>query len=154
MRILFLVVISFFIFSCKNNVGDNASSSTKTPEVKLPYPDSEFKTFESTEDGVTYKMKQYFMVTLIKGANRNQSKEEVEKLQAAHLAHLNRLATSRHICLVGPTDGENDIKGFAVYSVPTKAEAIRLASMDPMVKAGRLSIDVQPWWTAIGGELF
>jgi len=151
MRILFLIAISFFIFSCENNVGEKSSDST---EVKLPYPDSEFKTFESKEDGVTYKMKQYFMVTLITGPNRNQTKEETEKLQAAHLAHLNRLANSRHICLVGPTEGDNDIKGFAVYSVPTKAEALRLASLDPMVKAGRLSVDVQPWWAAIGGELF
>ena len=94
------------------------------------------------------------MVTLITGPNRNQSKEEVEKLQASHLAHLNRLATSRHICIVGPTEGNSDIRGFAVYSVPSKEEALRLASLDPMVKAGRLSVDVQPWWAAIGGELF
>ena len=85
---------------------------------------------------------------------RDRPKEEAEKLQAAHLAHLNKLAESRHICLVGPSDGSNDIQGFVVYSVPTKAEALRLASSDPMVKSGRLTIDVQPWWAAIGGELF
>ena len=152
MRILFLVAISFLIFSCNNNVGEQSDEAST--DVQLPYPESAFKTFESTEDGVTYKMKQYYMVTLITGPNRNQSKEEVEKLQASHLAHLNRLATSRHICIVGPTEGNSDIRGFAVYSVPSKEEALRLASLDPMVKAGRLSVDVQPWWAAIGGELF
>ena len=132
---------------------DKSTSAVET-KVKLPYSDSQFQTFESTEDGVTYKMKQYFMVFLKKGPNRDQSKEEAEKLQAAHQAHLNRLAESRHICLVGPSDGTNDIQGFAVFSVPTKAEALKLASQDPMVKAGRLTIDVQPWWAAVGGELF
>ena len=159
MRIPFLIIFSLAIlFSCKNNVTEKPmekiSSAIDNSKVTLPYPDSLFQTFESTEDGVTYKMKQYYMVFLKKGPNRDQSEEEAKRLQAAHLGHLNKLAESRHICLVGPSDGTNDIQGFAVYSVPNKAEAMRLASEDPMVKAGRLTIEVQPWWAAIGGELF
>jgi len=159
MRIpLFLLIISSILISCNENITDKPiekiSETLEKTKVKLPYPDSLFTTFESEEDGTTYVMKQYFMVFLKKGPNRNQSEEEAKQLQEAHLAHLNKLATSRHICLVGPSDGTNDIQGFAVYSVPTKDEAMRLASLDPMVKAGRLAIDVQPWWAAIGGELF
>ena len=159
MRILFFMIFTLSVLiSCNNNVTEKPinqiTSAVKDAKVKLPYPDSLFTTFESKEAGTTYVMKQYFMVFLKKGPNRNQSEEEANQLQAAHLEHLNKLAESRYICLVGPSDGTNDIQGFAVYSVPNKAEALRLANQDPMVKAGRLTVEVQPWWAAIGGELF
>jgi len=66
------------------------------------------------------------------------------------------LADEKRACLIGPFGQENDsdILGIIVFSVPDKEEAERLASLDPAVKAGRLIIEVQPWWAAKGSELF
>jgi len=52
------------------------------------------------------------------------------------------------IGLNGPTGDGGDIRGFSVYSTATTEEAENLASADPMVKAGRLEMEVKPWWLA------
>ena len=50
--------------------------------------------------------------------------------------------------------GDNgDIRGIVVYNTATQKEADSLANMDPMVKAGRLIVEVHPWWAAKGGKL-
>ena len=54
------------------------------------------------------------------------------------------------INLNGPTDGESDIRGFSVYNVATIEQARKYAENDPMVKAGRLVVEVLPWWLAKG----
>lgn len=41
----------------------------------------------------------------------------------------------------------------AFYNTPTLEMADSLANLDPMVKAGRLVIEVHPWWAAKGYPL-
>ena len=108
------------------------------------------------EDGVTYFMKKYFIAFLKNGPKRDQPKEEADKIQNAHLAHLGKLYEEKRICMVGPfgEDADSDIQGIVIFSVPDKEEAMRLAALDPAVQAGRLIIEIQPWWAAKGSELF
>ena len=40
-----------------------------------------------------------------------------------------------------------------IYNVPTLQMADSLANADPMVKAGRLIIEMHPWWAAKGFPL-
>ncbi|MEM6966450.1 MAG: YciI family protein [Bacteroidota bacterium] len=124
--------------------------------VLLPYPDSLFETFEMTEGEVTYIMKKYFIAFLKTGPNRNQSKEEAAKIQSAHLAHLGKLANEKRACMIGPfgQEADSDIQGIVIFSVPDKEEAEKLAAQDPAVKAGRIVIEIQPWWAAKGSKLF
>ena len=50
----------------------------------------------------------------------------------------------------GPFEDKSDIKGLTIYNVPTLKMAVSLANSDPMVKAGRLVIELHPWWESKG----
>lgn len=165
MKNLILLILPFLFFACKNQNHKPINQAQKSSleiyphdsdQVQLPYPDSLFETFEMSEGKVTYLMKKYFIAFLKEGPKRDQSKEVSDKIQAAHLAHLGKLANEKRACMIGPfgQDAETDIQGIIVFSVPTKAEAERLAAMDPAVQSGRLLIEVHPWWAAKGSKLF
>lgn len=112
-----------------------------------------YKTFTYKEGDTTYLMQQYYLVFLKAGPNRNQDSIELVNLQKQHLAHLERMGKEGYASLIGPLEGDSDILGIAVYNTPTQKEADSLAKLDPMVKAGRLEVEIHPWWTAKGGKL-
>lgn len=108
------------------------------------------ETFDYEWAGETYTMQKYFIVFLKSGPNRSQSEEEAASLQEKHLAYLGGLYEKGIINLNGPTGDDSEIRGFSVYNVATIDEAKHLANQDPMVKAGRLEVEVHPWWLAKG----
>ncbi|WP_424492661.1 YciI family protein [Salinimicrobium sp. GXAS 041] len=112
-----------------------------------------YQVFSYQEGDTTYLMQQYYMVFLKTGANRSQDSTEAAALQQQHLAYLTRMAEEGYASLIGPFGDDGDIRGIAVYNTRTAAEADSLANQDPMVKAGRLEVEVHPWWTAKGGKL-
>ena len=100
--------------------------------------------------GEEMTMQKYFIVFLKSGPERSQNSEEAARLQQQHLQYLGNLYEEGMIVLNGPTGDDGDIRGFSVYSTATIEEAERLASADPMVHAGRLEVEVKPWWLAKG----
>lgn len=50
----------------------------------------------------------------------------------------------------GPFMEDGDMRGIAVYRVPTVEDAMQVAAGDPMVKAGRLKLEAHPWMTLPG----
>ncbi len=130
--ILLFVLLSFPLLA-------QEADSTAQPE-----------TFEYEWAGEKMTMQKYFIVFLKSGPNRNQSDEEAMKLQQEHLAYLGGLYEEGIINLNGPSGGEGDIRGFSVYNVATIEQAREYAENDPMVKAGRLAVEVHPWWLAKG----
>ncbi|MCB4798162.1 YciI family protein [Neotamlana laminarinivorans] len=175
--ILALLVIIIGFTGCKNDVkSDNLNldeltetdsiqetvNEIKEEPIELSVSDIKkelttkgFKTFdyvdEETKD--TVLMQQYFMAFLKEGPIRGQNEEEVADLQEAHLAHLKKMYDLGYADISGPFDDEGDIRGVTIYNVPTKKMADSLASADPMVKAGRLEIEIHPWWAAKGFPL-
>jgi uncharacterized protein YciI len=121
----------------------------------MPIDTAGFPTFTYSEGDTTYVMKQYFLCLLKKGPHREQVGEEAERIQRDHLAHLAALATDRKICMAGPMgeDG-SDVLGIVIFNTPTLEEARRLANADPAVQAGRLVVEIHPWWAAVGSQLF
>lgn len=111
------------------------------------------ETFEIREGDQTYLMRKFYLLTYKKGPQRNQSKAVAEQLQTDHLTHLNRLYERGKTCITGPTDGSGDIRGFVVFKVATREEAVYLGGLDPMVRAGRLTYDITPWYAAEGSEM-
>lgn len=111
-----------------------------------------FQTFdyidEETQD--TILMQQYFIAFLKSGAIRNQNEEEAAKLQKAHLAHLKRMYDLGYADISGPFGDNGNIRGITIYNVPNLKMADSLANLDPMVKSGRLEIEVHPWWAGKG----
>nr|WP_313781153.1 YciI family protein [Allomuricauda sp.] len=106
---------------------------------------------EETKD--TILMQQYFMVFLKSGPARSQSKAEADSLQRLHLAHLKRMYDEGFADISGPFGDEGEVRGITIYNVPTLQMADSLANLDPAVQAGRLAIEVRPWWAAKGYPL-
>ncbi|OEK09577.1 hypothetical protein A8C32_12805 [Flavivirga aquatica] len=106
---------------------------------------------EKTKD--TVLMQQYFIVFLKKGDIRGQNEEETAILQKEHLAHLTKMYELGYADISGPFGDDGDIRGITIYNVPTLKIADSLANSDPMVKSGRLHVEVHPWWAEKGMPL-
>lgn len=106
---------------------------------------------QETKD--TILMQQYYMAFLKSGPERSQTKAVADSLQKLHLAHLSRMYTLGYADISGPFGDDGDIRGITIYNTPTQEMADSLANADPMVKAGRLVIEIHPWWAAKGFPL-
>lgn len=73
--------------------------------------------------------------------------------QIVHLAHLGRMYKEGYADISGPFGDDGDIRGITIYNTPTFEMADSLVNMDPMVKSGRLVIEIHPWWAAKGFSL-
>ena len=76
------------------------------------------------------------------------STPELEKLQAAHLAHIGKMAETGKLIIAGPFSDGGDLRGMFIFRVDTAEEAKALAEQDPAVKAGRLVLEWHPWFAA------
>ena len=80
---------------------------------------------------------------------------EADRLQAAHLAHLDALREAGKLLLAGPFADQPDesLRGLCVYGCD-RDEARALAESDPSVQAGRLAVEVMTWRTRRGAVTF
>jgi uncharacterized protein YciI len=94
----------------------------------------------------------YTMVLLRRPPNPPQmSDEELDELQARHLAYRAELRRQGVLVANGPLGEQSDVsmRGLSIYACDL-AEAARLSDGDPSVQAGRLAYDVFEWWVAAG----
>lgn len=77
--------------------------------------------------------------------------EELEALQARHLAYRAGLAQQGKVVVNGPFDEQSDpsYRGMSIFACDP-AEAAKLSDCDPSVAAGRLTYDVMEWWVGAG----
>jgi uncharacterized protein YciI len=66
------------------------------------------------------------------------------------MAHLGKMYELGYADISGPFGDDGDIRGITIYNTPSMEIADSLANADPMVKAGRLKIEIHPWWAAKG----
>jgi len=161
-KIILSTVLMFLFTACKTETNGTVlveeQPTNKNKSTKLIKKELESKGFElfdyvdeKTQDTVI--MQKYFIAFLKKGPNRSQPEEEANKLQAAHMGHLGKMYELGFADISGPFDDDSDISGITIYNVPTLHMADSLANADPMVKAGRLVIEIHPWWAAKGFPL-
>ena len=138
-----------------HSVFEEASSDKSVAELKKDLTNAGFEIFDYVDEktGDTILMQQYFIAFLKKGPNRSQSKKEADSLQILHLAHLGNMYEMGYADISGPFGDDGDIRGITIYNVPTLKMADSLANSDPMVMAGRLKIEMHPWWAAKGFAL-
>ena len=129
-------------------------SLSVTAQSAQELKDQGFQVFEHQSGDTTYLMKQYFMGFLMRGDKLDHPEEEAAALQAAHLAHMAKLGEEKKLCVAGPFGDDGAMRGIVIYSVPTLEEAQALAAADPAVQAGRLKVEVRPWWAAVGTVLY
>ena len=70
---------------------------------------------------------------------------ELERLQAAHLAHLDEMRDQGLALVSGPLLDGGYIRGVSILRVASRAEAEAICKADPSVQAGRLSYELYPW---------
>ena len=79
----------------------------------------------------------------------------LDALQDAHLAHLADLHDAGPLLAAGPSPGAPDrrVRGSCIFRVgPDEARA--LEDRDPIVRAGRFSVEVHPWIVPRGAMHF
>jgi uncharacterized protein YciI len=94
------------------------------------------------------KMEMVYLGFLKKGPNRKEGDSktpEVQELQKAHLANINRLAETKKLIVAGPFGDDGDLRGIFVFRVGSLKEAQELAATDPMIKIDRLRLELHPW---------
>ena len=107
-------------------------------------------TLHKKDSTPAYQMKQYWLVLLKKGPNRNHSKADGEKIQAAHMANITRLHQQGKIIMAGPIGNEQDTKGIFIMDGKDSTEIANYVATDSAVVTGRLRFEILPWWTAKG----
>jgi len=176
-KIILPILFTIILFSCKNEtkasildasenaleIAEETIDSVKTEIIETPIKKSieqlkaeliekgfkiEEYIDEKTQD--TVLMQQYFMTFLKKGPIHGQNEEEIEDLQKEHLAYLTKMYELDYTDISGSFRDDGNIRDVTIYNVPTLKMADSLAKADPMVKAGRLEVEIHPWWTAKG----
>ncbi len=148
--------------SCEQQV-EKVRGIPSDARVEAEKPDTEtlerdlkakgYQTFLFKQGDSTYLMQQYFIVFLNKGLSRSQDSLTAAKLQEGHMEHLTRMYEEGYTSLTGPMGDDGELRGIVIFNTPTQREADSLARLDPMVQAGRLEVEVRPWWVAKGGKL-
>jgi uncharacterized protein YciI len=94
------------------------------------------------------KMNTLYFVFLKKGPNRKEGDDktpEIQELQKAHIANIQRLAKLGKLVVAGPFGDDGVLRGIFVFRVSSLAEAQELCATDPMIKIDRLVVELHPW---------
>jgi uncharacterized protein len=76
----------------------------------------------------------------------------LDRLQAEHLAFYDELREAGTVATNGPVLDQPDesLRGFAFFRTGSLEETRRIAEGDPLVRAGRIVVDVMTWWCRPG----
>ena len=145
MKILFfLLFVANIITGCSNG-HQTDQASTASPEK---YDINKDTTVSIGE------MKRYWLVLLQKGPNRSQDSTSAEKIQAAHMANINRLAKEGKLIMAGPMGIDDDLRGIFIMNCADSTEVENFVKTDSAVMTGRLIMKYYPWWTMKGKYVF
>ena len=93
-----------------------------------------------------YGMKPYVMAFLKSGPNRTHDSATSARIQRAHLDNIKRMAKEGKLVMAGPFMDKGEIRGIYIFNVSTLEEARELTESDPAIKAGRLIMELHPWY--------
>lgn len=144
MKYAFLCLLTALLFAC----GDPAPENEVIPEEeKVETLNEQFDPKLAKKLGADdFGMKRYVMAFLKAGPNRDQDSTEAARLQRAHLDNINRLAEEKKLIVAGPFLDASDVRGIYIFDVETVEEATALTNTDPAIKAGRLVMELHPWY--------
>ena len=143
---------TLFFFLFITNLVVACSNENKSPEVSITQPEK----YDLSKDTSVYsgEMKRYWLVLLQKGPNRNHDSISAEKIQAAHMANINRLAKEGKLIMAGPIGVEDDLRGIFLMNCADSTEVENFVKTDSAVITGRLIMKYYPWWAGKGKYIF
>ncbi|PIS28968.1 MAG: hypothetical protein COT43_05065 [Candidatus Marinimicrobia bacterium CG08_land_8_20_14_0_20_45_22] len=102
--------------------------------------------FGGDEPVIPENMSLYFMGIIRRGTHWTpESTPQIEELQKSHLENIQKMAETGQLVLAGPFIDDGDIRRIYIFKVNTMEDVRRLADTNPMVKAGRLVVEIHPW---------
>lgn len=140
-NLLFLFALAFTFSACQKQDQATLKATTEQPA------ESAYDSLLAQELGADdYGMKSYVMVFLKNGPKRDQDSTTAAQLQKAHLENIDRLAEEGKLVMAGPFMGKGELRGIYLFDVATVEEARKLTESDPAIKAGRLTMEMHPWY--------
>lgn len=133
-------LIVLLLISCSPEQSD--SKEYPTAENDLAYDSLLANELGADE----YGMRKYVIANLVAGPNRNQDSTTAAQLQRAHLDNIKQMAEAGKLVLAGPFMDDGEVKGIYVFAVETVEEAEKLTKTDPAIQAGRLKMELRPWY--------
>ncbi len=140
--ILIVVTLTSIAAGCTENNNQNTGTSMPADSLETSY-DEELVNELGADD---YGMRRYVMAFLKAGPNRDQDSTRAAELQRAHLENISRMAEDGDLIVAGPFLDDGDVRGIYVFAVETVEEARALTETDPAVQAGRLVMELHPWY--------
>jgi len=128
------------IYSCQSEVKVNVNDSLTDTDITY---DSTLAKKLGADD---YGMHHYVMAFLKAGPNRDQDSTTAAEIQKAHMANIKRLAEEGKLVVAGPFEDDGELRGIFIFDVATVDEAKTLTATDPAVQAGRLIMELHPWY--------
>jgi len=98
-----------------------------------------------------YEMRTYVLGLLKKGPNSGKgTKEEIEQIQAGHMANIRKMAATGKLIVAGPFSDNGELRGMFIFDAASTEEVRAMAEADPAVQQGRLVLELHPWYAATG----
>jgi uncharacterized protein YciI len=97
-----------------------------------------------------YGMRRYVMALLKSGPNQDHDEETAQKLQEGHMENIRRLGSEGKLIVAGPFLDDGQLRGIYIFDVSTIEEARELTETDPAIQAGRLEMELHPWYGSAG----
>ena len=124
-------LLLFLILSCLLCTGEQAATDKK-PEPK-------------------YEMTSYVMGLLRKGPKwTGSNNEEAQRIQEGHMENIRKMAATGKLVVAGPFTDNGDIRGILIFQETSIEEAKAMVDQDPAIKAGRMIVELHPWFAAAG----
>jgi uncharacterized protein YciI len=146
MKHFYLILALLFLLACSKTKSGAKANQANLYDV-ITTSQSGFDSKMATQLGSDqYGMKSYVMAFLKAGPNRSQDSVTVAQLQKGHLENINRMAESGKLVLAGPFMDKGEIRGIYIFNVSSIEEAQALTATDPAIQAGRLAMELHPWY--------
>jgi uncharacterized protein len=136
--LFFLCILTGFLLTGASGCGNDAGE-----EHVIETYDSQLAEVLGADD---YGMRTYIMAFLRTGPNRDHDPETAREIQRGHMENINRLAKEGKLILAGPFLDGGELRGIFLFDVGTVEEARALTETDPAIQAGRLEMELHPWY--------
>jgi uncharacterized protein YciI len=74
-----------------------------------------------------------------------KTQQELEQIQRGHLEHIMGMVQTGDLAAAGPLLDNGPIRGLLLFRITDQKRIRELVAQDPMVKAGRLTLDLYQW---------
>ena len=93
-----------------------------------------------------YGMKQYILVILKTGTNKDEGQERTESFNG-HMKNMTKLVEENKLIVAGPIqENDNQYRGLFILDVSTLEEADKLLQTDPVIANDYLAYDLYNWY--------